>query len=82
MSMSREEAALIVEQRIAALKALGFDKVKVRNPHDRQKPTGAALIQAQITGHRGVISDVQSSPEQVQRSIQTIQELQKRLETV
>lgn len=73
--LSREEAALRVEQRLAQLAALGL-KAKVRNPHDRRPMTGEALVAAQINGHKGIIADVTRSESEVQTAIVAIQRLQ------
>lgn len=73
--LSREEAALRVEARLAQLKALGLNG-KVRNPHDRRPLSGEARIHAQIQGHQGIIADVSRSDAEVQTAIVSIQRLQ------
>lgn len=77
--LSREEAALRVEARLAQLKALGLTG-KVRNPHDRRPLTGTALVAAQIQGHQGVVADVNRSEAEVATAIVAIQRLQQLLQ--
>lgn len=76
--LSREEAALRVEARLAQLQALGLTG-KVRNPHDRRPLTGEAKIAAQIKGHQGIIADVNRTEAEVQTAIVAIQRLQSQL---
>lgn len=76
--LSREEAALRVEARLAQLAALGLTG-KVRNPLDRRPLTGEAKIAAQIKGHQGIIADVNRSEQEVQAAIVAIQRLQSQL---
>lgn len=77
--LSREEAALRVEARLAQLQALGLNG-KVRNPHDRKPLTGEAKIKAQIQGHQGIIADVNRTEAEVQTAIVAIQRLQSALQ--
>lgn len=76
--LSREEAALRIEARLAQLKALGLE-CKVRNPLDRRPLTGEAKIAAQIKGHQGIIADINRSEAEVQTAIVAIQRLQSQL---
>lgn len=73
--LSREEAAIRVEQRLAQLQALGL-RGKVRNPADRQKLSGSAKIAAQINGHQGIIADVNRSEAEVASAVLAVQRLQ------
>ena len=73
--LSREEAAIRVEQRLAQLRALGLAG-KVRNPADRKPLTGEALVRAQINGHQGIIADVTRSEAEVSSAVASVQRLQ------
>ena len=78
-SMSREEAALKIEERLALLRAHGVETT-IRNPADRRPLTGSALLQAQINGHMGVAKDLNRSDSEVQTAITAIVQLRERLE--
>lgn len=72
--LSREEAAIRVEQRLAQLRALGLTG-KVRNPADRKPLSGEAKIAAQIQGHQGIIADVTRSEAEVASAVAAVQRL-------
>lgn len=76
--MSREEAALRIEARLAQLNALGLD-CRIRNPLDRKPLTGEAKIRARIAGHQGIVADINRSESEVQTALAAIQRLQSQL---